>query len=151
MKVYDTSLPCVCVCVCVWVPVCACMRNLCFLFSSLKGITRASRLLSYMSFSTRSHRQDVDNIVQTPPLFLLLSFFRLPPPLHATTRQYVKSEGLQYNAPRAIYVTDHKNNLEIHTAFLNHPMPFIFIPLTLADDTNLLLGNDRKSNHWLRC
>lgn len=73
--------PLVVLCVCM----CVCVRGLVFSFFALRGITRASRLLSYMSISCRSHGQDVDNILQNStslPISFFLSF-HLSLPLHA--------------------------------------------------------------------
>lgn len=59
----------------IWQFVRVCDTDLCVcLFLVSEGLPTASRLLSYMSTSTRSHRQDVDNILQNSTS-LLISLF----------------------------------------------------------------------------
>ncbi len=78
-------------------------KSWCFLLFGLRGIARANRLLSYMSISTRSHRQDVDNILQnSTSLSSRFSLSFLAVSLHHCIRTPNKESSAENTAKQTI-------------------------------------------------
>lgn len=132
------------------------VRSLCFLFFCSQWDYQIQQIACLKWALGPGHRQDVDNILQTPPLLSFFLSFCLPPPLRVHTRQtfiirklteYAHGQGPTILLSQVFLITKIiLRHLLLCWIILCHPFR---IPLATADDTWFLLGNTRNSHHWL--